>query len=165
MRQKIGNVVVTSEAVVSAGMLVYTGLRGAVNVIGPVELHWPFFLYLAVAGFFGLVAINWSWVQALRQRKPNVLYALAPVGEDIYMTLRQVEHDGHWDGEDWGAFDLKLWQLLEGVRRIGLRFPIEHLEIPLSRQDALVLQEWLRPFVAVAKARDIRGARKLRVPE
>ena len=90
MRRKIGNVVVTSEAVVSAGMWVYTGLRGAVNVIGPVELHWPFFLYLAVAGFFGLVAINWPWIQALRQRKADALYTLAHLGEDVYITLSRV---------------------------------------------------------------------------
>ena len=111
-RRKIGNTVVASEALVSAGIWAYTFLRGSVNVIGSVEFHWPVFLYLAVLGIFGLVAINWDWIQVRRPK--NKLYALADLATEIYEISRCADKEGSWESVNWGPFDLKLCELRSG---------------------------------------------------
>ena len=125
--------------------------------------------YAALITMFtgGLAGINWIWIRAKWQAPRDKLEQLGSLGAQVYEISRTADKDG-WDSifVDWGVFDLKLWEMREGVSSIGVRFPLaEPMALPLSPEDMQRLQRWLRPFVASARARNLKAARKLPIGE
>ena len=130
-------------------------------MIGDTTVHWPVFMVVAILGLSLMGAMAWNPIRMQVRRKGDRLSSLGELATEVYKSTRVVDREG-WGSVDWGEWDIKLFSLHEGATKLGVRFPITPLTLPLSADQILALQEWLRWFVPKAHARDIKGYGRLR---
>ena len=128
----------------ATGMWIYSGAQGAVGMIGPLELHWPFFALLASIGISGVVALNARWVWSW-YKKPIV--ALHKLGHDGMLILTYL------DSYRWKDGGLKAKQFAIEAKRIGVRCP--------PPGDPMSWSSWLLDFIPLAKTASLKEAKSL----
>ena len=125
-------------------------------MIGDTTIHWPVFMAVAILGVSLMGAMAWDPIHMRMRRKGDRLSNLGDLATEVYKSTRVADKEG-WGFVNWGEWDVKLYSLREGVIKLEVSFPINPLTFPLSTQQIVVLQDWLRWFIPKAHMRDIKG--------
>ena len=139
-------------------------LTGPLKLIGPLEIHPPIFLLLAMLGFGFVIAINWKWIQ---KKLPSQKFrALSPKIDECLdvATLQRSKLIIYKDLKN-SPPPPNVYNKLKGL---SLELQILRIKSPVINQsDADYLGVWFDFLIELAhhaRHGDLRRAREINIP-
>ena len=150
--RKWGRLVVGAETAWSIIMTIQASIAGATQFVGLPELHWPFYLLLALLGVAILIGLS---VPA-DKLKPTwqKFYEEKQLMVDVYDRLVSARYAGGPARHKARATANRMWaELGERLGRLGISLPIS--------DDYRHRTEWLAQMIGHAETKGIRKARRM----
>ena len=147
------NAIVSTEAVLAMGLMVYSAVQGAVPLFGGITIHWPLWMLVAGVGVGALVGFNWPWMRRLRSA--NRFHDLT---NDIAAAHHAFSEDMHpliGDGRISGPTRAKILTIFQ---------KLEPFSVPCPPLNEDMLGIWFPVVQAMAATGNLAAARAITLP-
>ena len=148
------NAIVSTEAVLAMGMMVYSAIQGAVPVFSGITIHWPVWLFMSGLGLGALVSFNWPWIRRLRPA--NRFHDLTPDIKAAHASF--IKNDISYVGESPSLTGTTKAEILVVMHKL------ESLHVPCPPLDVDELRTWLPVIQSMAETKRLADAKAITQP-